>query len=186
MNITSIADSPIVFAVAFASWRRLLLLRRRGGTAAVSSVNIYRIVVYTWAMKLDRINIICTFNIKFVSIHRATCVGALLLLLLSLSLLFINDSINGAPCCIAIQMMFIIIIISIIISIIWILLLLADIEYKSSFIAAGIAFAATNARFTDNFSISHWIPRDMVTIALQFKCKTQTDVIRNVIEWIWH
>lgn len=185
MNITSIADSPIVFAVAvaFASWRRLLLLlRRRGGTAAVSSVNIYRIV-YTWAMKLDRINIICTFNIKFVSIHRATCVGALLLLLLlSLSLLFINDSINSAPCCIAIQMMFIIIIISIIISIIWILLLLADIEYKSSFIAAGIAFAATNARFTDNFSISHWIPRDMVTIALQFKCKTQTDVIRNVSE----
>lgn len=107
-------------------------------------------------MKLDRINIICTFNIKFVSIHRATCVGALLLLLLLLSslLLFKNDSINGAPC-IAIQMMFIIIIISIIISIIWILLLLADIEYKSSFIAAGIAFAATNARFTDNFSISH-------------------------------
>lgn len=186
MNIASTADSPIVFAVAvaFASWRRLLLLlRRRGGTAAVSSVNIYRIV-YTWAMKLDRINIICTFNIKFVSIHRATCVGALLLLLLLLSslLLFINDSINGAPCCIAIQMMFIIIIISIIISIIWILLLLADIEYKSSFIAAGIAFAATNAWFTDNFPISHWIPRDMVTIALQFKCKTQTDVIRNVSE----
>lgn len=172
MNIASTADSPIVFAVAvvaFASWRRLLLLlllllRRRGGTAAVSSVNIYRIVVYTWAMKLDRINIICTFNIKFVSIHRATCVLALLLLLL-----FINDSIDGAPCCIDIQIMFIIIIISIIISIIWILLLLADIEYKSSFIAAGIAFAATNARFTDNFPISHWIPRDMVTIALQIQ-----------------
>lgn len=155
MNIASTANSPVVTytIAAAASWRRL---RRRGGTAAVSCVNIYRIV-YTIAMKLDRINIICTFNIKFVSIYRATC-G-----------FFIDDSIHHAASRIDIQIIItmiiiIIIIISIIISIVAILL--ANIEYKSSFITAGLALA-TNARFTYYFPISHRIPRYMITVALQ-------------------
>lgn len=107
-------------------------------------------------MKLDRINIICTFNKKFVSIH--------------LTIGFVDDLLNSPS-------MNIQIIIRIIFRIVAVV---THIEYKSSFIAR-IAFPTTRSAYY--FPIPNRIPRYMITIALQLNKEHSRSQIWLYREW---